>query len=286
MPIERAQLLRDLTWVVNSPSLIEESLPTQRLDPNDVDLDHLAQVMSDFQGSRVGRYFERLVLYWIEHVRRLEIVASAMPIRVDGRTKGEIDLLFRDEQGHLAHWELAIKFYLHKPDQTGCTLIGPNARDTFDRKLDRLLNHQLPISKHHVDGVETRRAFVKGRIFYRSENEDCAAPVRALASDHLRGTWIHASEVGMLHDQSTVYQVLPKPLWLAELNSPAPNLAIHSHGELAQLVAKNFRSGDRPILVARLSDLPSAAEKTRPTKMAEIERTFIVADTWPESDHL
>ena len=165
--MKHSRQLRDLTWAINSQSLLTES-PLARLDPSEVDPEHLRRFLEDDPSRRVGRYFERLVLYWLTHVRKVEVIASSLQIRDGNRTIGEIDLLFRDEQGRVTHWEIAVKFYLYLSSGTfiGSHYIGPNAGDTFERKMERLFDHQLPRSITHFPEVEVRQALVKGRMFY------------------------------------------------------------------------------------------------------------------------
>lgn len=165
--------LDDLTWAIASPSLLADCPVVPDFDPDRVDPEHLAAFLAETPGHRVGRYFERLVLYWLQYVRRVEIVAKSLQIREGNRTVGEIDLLFRDEQHRLNHWEIAVKFYLHfqHKNLSGSHFIGPNAADTFERKMERLFGHQLPRSEASFPEVEIRQAFVKGRIFYHPNQE-------------------------------------------------------------------------------------------------------------------
>lgn len=274
----RNQYLRDLEWVIHSPSLLSEG-PTcfnaagDKTNLNDVDPEHLADFIQQAPSYRVGRYFERLVLYWLQHVRRVEIVAQSQQIREGNITVGEIDLMFRDEQGRLTHWEVAVKFYLHYPHNTaiGSHFIGPNAADTFERKMDRLFLHQLPRSKKHFPDVEIREAFVKGQIFYHANHDAMQQhplPQR-MSLGHTRGVWLRESELDWFNQiPSASYRILRKPNWLT-VDRTAKQ---HPETELIEVLKVGFAETKRPVLVSQESK-----------DGTETERIFVVSDEWPST---
>jgi hypothetical protein len=277
------QLLRDLAWAVNSPSLIRDELAqphtrSYRLDPATVDVEHLHESFADHCERRVGRYFERLVVYWLRHVRGLEIIAQTFPVREGGRTLGEIDLVFRDELGRVTHWELAVKFYLDaskddsQSDGAGIRLIGPNARDSFEEKMNRMYGHQLRLSEQHFPDVEARSAFVKGRIFYRDPDAPFDNPPERLSPQHLRGSWLHASDIELIPRDPAGFRALPKPFWLSPETSELADTSILGRSELIETLGKHFEQQDRPVLV---SQLVASGEG-----LTESRRFFVVSDAW------
>ena len=171
--------VRDLMWVANSPSLLAVSgdmTPTgthnelfgvaidqPSLNQSAINADHLQDFLAKNPHNTVGRYFESLVYYWIKYIRGLEILVCNEQIKRAGRTIGEIDLIFRDEQDRFVHWETAVKFFLHfpQPHSFSSDYVGPNARDNLDRKIHHLFGHQL---KQSPDGpiktISTRHLFV------------------------------------------------------------------------------------------------------------------------------
>jgi hypothetical protein len=278
------QLLRDLAWAVNSPSLIREEIAecdtrSIRLDPASVDILHLHESFAGHDERRVGRYFERLIAYWLRHVRGLEVIAQTVPVREGGRTLGEIDLVFRDELGRVNHWELAVKFYLgasnvdSQADGPGVRLIGPNARDNFEEKMNRMYGHQLKLSERHFPDVEARRAFVKGRIFYHVRDAPEGNLPERLSPEHLRGHWFHASEIGLIPHDAAGFRVLPKPFWLSAHVSKFPDASIIGRAELSENLHAHFKRRDRPVLVSQLV----AGDKG----LTESCRFFVVSDPWP-----
>ncbi len=278
----RVPYVCDLTWVINSPSLIAGGPVVDPVDPRQVDARHLVAYFDGFSGHRVGRYFERLVLYWLRYIRRVEIVAQSLQIRDGKRTIGEIDLLFRDEQGRLTHWEIAVKFYLHvaHPQALGSHYIGPNVRDTFERKMERLFLDQLPRSERDFPDVEVRQAFVKGRIFYQPHEAVPAPPPEHLSPEHLRSEWIRAADVAALHDRGdTVYQILEKPFWLSEQTARQGDSELLSHEELVERLKEHFATRDRCVLVAQLE---AGSGSSSAAMLDETQRLFVVPDHWPD----
>ncbi len=278
--------LRDLEWVVRSPSLItgdtDRSVVLQpfasSFDSSQVDLEHLRSFLDRKPNHRVGRYFERLVLYWIKFICGFEVVASSHAIRRSGRTVGELDLLFRDERGRLTHWELAVKFFLYYPKEPvrERRYIGPNPADRLDLKIARVFEHQLELSRDFFPEVEQRAALIKGRIFYPDggevQNLDCF-----LTRDHLRGTWLHASQIRevLSFRDSVRYQIQRKPHWLSAALVAKSDAGLMTAADVASHIAEHFaRFATRPLLISQLSE--------RPSHWLEESRFFVVDDSWPE----
>lgn len=268
----------DLIWAVNSPSLISNAGHHERLDSCDVNPEHLASFLEDFKGHRVGRYFEQLIFYWLKYIRRVEIIAQSLPIRDGNRTLGEIDLLFRDEQGRLTHWEIALKFYLHFPHPSliDSHFIGPNATDTFERKMERLFQHQLPRSEATFPDIEIREAYVKGRIFYHPLTPPIETFPEHLSADHLRCHWIRSSQLDLIiPSNGERFRVLDKPCWLSEEIAVQRDNNLLSWHQLAEQLEPHFAKGGHPVLISKLRSVDQ--------KFVESQRTFVVPQHWPGS---
>ena len=218
----------------------------------------------------------------MKYIRRVEIVAQALPIRDGKRTLGEIDLLFRDEQGRLTHWEIALKFYLHFPHPSSLNshFIGPNAADTFERKMERLFQHQLPRSESAFPDVENRQAYVKGRIFYHPLAAPSLDLPKHLSPDHLRCHWIRSSQLDLISPSvGELFRVLHKPFWLsdemvAREMSPYSEAEFVSWQELSEQLEKHFARDGHPVLISKLN-LSNRG-------LAESKRIFVVPECWPE----
>lgn len=290
------QLVRDLAWAVTSRSLlidcpmIDDSIAEQttergdspqlarwQFDQTQIDPDHLSAFLAASPIRGVGRYFERLILYWLKYIRQFEIVANSLQLRDGKRTIGEIDFLFYDEQCRMTHWETAVKFYLHFPGRLldDDQYIGPNATDTLERKTKRLLQHQLPRSQSYFPEVKVRAALVKGRIFYHPRQESRPELPSQLSPDHLRGLWIRNSELDALSSGPDVrFRRLHKPLWLSDEVGGVEDEDILSADDLGESLRKHFATSDRAVLISELT--PSGQ------RFVESNRIFVVSDRWPQ----
>ena len=277
-----SQQVRDLKWVVMSPSLICHSQNNSELaefeNTESIDERELAAFLTPYAKFRVGEYFEGLVLYWLDKLCQLKIVAQQQQIRDGKQTIGEIDFLFEDEAGELNHWETAVKFYLHFPEDnpTGSHFVGPNASDWFEKKIKRLTGHQLPFGKKHFPDVTRSTAFVKGMIFYHPHVTPPSQLPENLSASHLRGTWIRNSEISWLNDtkEKRVFRILHKPYWLSPEVSSSENKDLKSFDELKFDLEMHFKKKEWPILISVLK-CPQAL-------CVEIDRVFVVGESWPQ----
>ena len=104
--------VRDLAWVMKSPTMLKGNIPEYPIfsvqDCGDVfakAIDKLHQLEEDptpllsyleqLSSHRVGRYFEALIHFWLDHLTEFEVIASNLQIKDGKRTSGEIDFLFR-----------------------------------------------------------------------------------------------------------------------------------------------------------------------------------------------
>ncbi len=260
--------MRDLTWVIASPPLLQLSdaqIPAS-FDPQQVNSDHLLAFFADRSEHRVGHYFENLIHYWLVHIRGVELLAHRQPVHDGDRRLGELDFIFRDETGQLTHWEVAVKFYLQsktKGDQSA-QFLGPNTSDSLERKLARMRDHQLPLSRLIYPEIAKRQAFVKGRIYYHP-SADTDSLSSDLCTGHLRGTWLHAYELQSYVDSfraGTQFSELKKPFWFTPSGEPSPISKMPEH-------------------VDRQMDEPTVHNALFDENGFECQRLFIVPDSWP-----
>ena len=284
---ETQQLVLDLLWAVNSPSLLRVAenqgfdSPVRMLHQRDIQTADLVDFMAKGSTRSLGQYFERLISFWLHKIRQVDVLYESFVIRERKRTIGEIDFIFIDEQSRMTHWEVAVKFYLFSSDTygLGSHYLGPNAVDTLDRKLERLLHHQLQRSEKLFPDVEVREPYVKGRIFYPLLQPDRSPVHSSLSDSHLVGSWVRHADAGMLlrsagrQLDTVAYRVLDKPHWLAEVFSYQGNETMMSSREFSAFAAHHFSESQRCLLVAQL-DFDGEGYH-------ESGRFFIVPNDWP-----
>ena len=287
------QLVRDLRWVITSPSLINIARTTPIRPTNtgpienfglpdnwvpDPVADNLNALMCRIRNHRVGHYFEQLILYWLVQLRNCNDVRHGVQIREENRTVGEIDFMFTDESGRRTHWETAVKFYLHCPlnSSSESHFIGPNAADNFEKKTQRMLGHQLSMSRRYED-VVVREPFVKGRIFYHPDIKCPTDLPKHLSPQHLSGSWIRQSELDWLASTGvdSKFRVLRKPFWLANEFMEPGDQSLLSTAAIIDHLNDQFGESDRPVLVSRLEPDNQG--------YVEADRVFVVSNHWPGS---
>jgi uncharacterized protein len=102
--------------------------------------------------SVLGKRMEHFFASYISNFTSEEILVQNRQIIQNKETLGEIDFLLKDSVSEeISHVELIFKFYLLDPE-TGTSeldhLIGPNKRDSLNRKLERLQKRQFPLLFH------------------------------------------------------------------------------------------------------------------------------------------
>ena len=298
--------VRDLAWLLFSADLLRAQPPQAPLadlwsDPAearaaaqwlvrlDGDPTPLREMLDASQPTRLGRYAEILLGWYLGHGPAPRLVAANVPLRRDGRTLGECDFLVETSDGRRLHWELAVKCYLHSGDSraTLADFVGPNLRDRFDRKLTHLLDHQLRLSEREefatlgYPGPWLAQMFVKGWPFYRAGAVVSDPP--SLAPGHACGWWVTRTEWSAFAARHAAdgWSVLPRLAWLAPrridagvlMRESASGTSIAAPVDPETLLAHLPRPGEPSMVAAFAGDCASG--------YVERSRGFIVPDDWP-----
>ncbi|MEN8661474.1 MAG: DUF1853 family protein, partial [Lentimonas sp.] len=117
---------------------------------------------------------------------------------------------------------LAVKFYLAVERDGEWQFPGPDPRDNWQRKLDRMRSHQFVLSQTPAAKVLLKERFgiesvavrqlIYGCLFYPMSNE--ARPLPDAVNPECRmGRWLYVSEWCRELSQITHVQLVPKVLW-------------------------------------------------------------------------
>lgn len=238
--------VRDLAWLLFSADLLraqplaplaepwtgeeEASTAAAWLEQLDSKPASLHAALDATRVTRLGRYAETLLGWYLADGPAPRLVAANIALRRAGLTLGECDFLVQTSDAQRLHWELAVKCYLHAGVEEGAApgladFVGPNLRDRFDLKLAHLLDHQLRLSAREefawlgYQGPWLAQMFVKGWLFYRAGKGAGAAPddPPELAARHGRGWWVTHADWTDFADREGVdgWSVLPRLTWLA-----------------------------------------------------------------------
>ncbi|MGN8108195.1 DUF1853 family protein [Paraburkholderia sp. 22098] len=311
--------VRDLAWLLLSADLLRPQPPVGELATPFASLRQLDDIvdwlcaldaapaplhddLAATRMTRLGRYAERLLGWFLQHGPTARLVAAGVPLRRGGVTLGECDFLLHTQEGARLHWELAVKCYLHagnvdartaplSPSASSLTssltssqlsdYVGPNLKDRFDLKLAHLLGHQLPLSAREdfastgYPGPWTPQMFVKGWLFYR--HGETPADAVELDPAHGRGWWVTRSEwpdFAAAHAQH--WRVLPRLEWLAprRYGQDAEQTPSRALIDPLTLTARSTQQTG-PTMIAALAEDAAG-------RLVERSRGFVVPDEWPE----
>lgn len=192
--------------------------------------------------QKLGHLYESALAVVLEASPRFDVLAGNLQIQKDAHTTvGELDFLLRDlsNDGQLIHLELATKFYLAVPagegEGNGLALPGPDARDNYFRKIERLREHQLVLAhKHRADlPAEYRdqnivaRQLIYGCLFDPIPVDDHVRPrvppvpldgppmasLEFLNPHCRRGRWLTIDQCSEHFPSGTEFHIIPKTLW-------------------------------------------------------------------------
>jgi len=167
---------------------------------SELDLSHISPLSPPLQlphipeNTVLGKRVEHFYQFCIEQSLNYDLVAANIQVNVPNRTIGELDYLIKDiKTSKIYHVELVYKFYCYDPNSSEKSAhltstqneelskyVGPNKRDNFVYKFDRLVNHQLPLLYHpatrdmlepyrlDIDAIEQRVCFL-AHIFIPQE---------------------------------------------------------------------------------------------------------------------
>ena len=171
--------------------------------------------------QKLGHLYEDALASLLVSSPGVELVEKNLQLQQNKHsTVGELDFLIRMPDGLLVHLELATKFYLAVKTGDGFVYPGPDSRDNYDRKLDRLLSHQLTLVQRYKDCLPPEyrdsdivvRQLIYGCLFDHIVQTDLSMP-RFCNRDCRRGKWLHRSELAEWFSGETVFELVPKSLW-------------------------------------------------------------------------
>lgn len=135
---------------LNTPVLWEKSFE-ENLNQLNLSFEHNnSKIDSEFNEKRLGKLVEQFVFAQLNAHPNIQKVIQNIQIIENKITLGELDCLFKYLNEYV-HLEIVYKFYLY--DELNGPLeidnwIGPNRKDSFKFKREKLIHKQLPILHH------------------------------------------------------------------------------------------------------------------------------------------
>lgn len=166
-----------------------------------------ASMISTPTATVLGKRMEHFFACYVSRFTSEEIIAQNQQIIREKETLGELDFLLKNStSGETSHVELIYKFYLFDP-ATGNSeldhLIGPNKRDSLNRKLERLQKRQFPLlfnqaTKELLDSLDIDSGDVIQKMCFKA-SVFLPKKMGEVSFDHINhdtiaGFWIKASD--------------------------------------------------------------------------------------------
>ncbi|KJY85368.1 type II citrate synthase [Vibrio galatheae] len=208
-------LQRFYDWISTTPPLFEPKPPFEELSS----LTCPPYIDEQYQGNpRLGFIYQHLCTQLLKASDNYSLLEEEIQInKANGQTLGAIDLILHNhELQRNEHWEVAIKFYLLHQG----TWYGPNAHDQLDKKLDRMLSHQLKMSnaseflqQYPEYDQLSEHVLIQGRLYtnpFSPETipDECLG--LKLNQSQISGHWCYQSQWQQIGEP--LYE-LDKPLW-------------------------------------------------------------------------
>jgi hypothetical protein len=238
-------------------------------------------VHAHFNGLRhmpMGKYFEQLLLFILDKDSRFEVLLANHQIMDGKRTIGELDIILRDLKSNtVEHWEICLKYYLQSQrTRERQMMLGSGAKDNMDRKVRKLIDHQMKLSQHpsikYLIGTENieSKLFMKGQLFYHlGQNEIIALDVNPRSET---GYWCFHSGLKTMLDKKHKYLIITKPNWI-EKQLLESDTELDSLSKITNKINVYFNTESKALLLVGLSETPNGWK--------EQTRGFVVADGWP-----
>lgn len=152
---------------------------------------------------RLGHQMEFIFKQLLDQCNAYELMVYNLPIKDGKRTIGEIDFILNEVTSQkLVHVELTYKFYIINPEisEPVHRLMGPNKRDMFFTKMEKIKNEQFPLL-HSPQGSAalkllgmdhqyiSHKACFKAQLFAPFGNEKVG--IRPLNKACIVGYWLH-----------------------------------------------------------------------------------------------
>lgn len=211
-------------WVKQQFGLVQFDFPPVLLEPK------LPLLPNNL---RLGHQMEYVFAHLINLSLRYKVIQRNILIEQNKIRLGELDFLLQDvELNRVIHVELAYKFYLINPNITEpiYRLVGPNKRDMFFTKVDKLKEKQLPLLRHSsleplwhklalsVTNISQQCCF-KAQLFKPYQN---TSSIRPLNKNCIVGSWLSFDHFNTTAFAKGKYYIPKKLHWVISPHAQVP----------------------------------------------------------------
>ena len=212
---------------------------------------------------RLGHKMEHVFEQLIQFSREWNLIAKNLLVDKGKERIGELDFLLTHQPSNTRyHVELAYKFYIINPEITEPIhrLMGPNKRDMFYTKLDKLKEKQFPLlfSKELASQLNELKLIpeeVKQEVCFKAQlftpYENNTSSIRPLNRDCVVGNWIHFNEFNTAEFKQYEYYIPYKQEWVFK---PSLDRVYRSHYETLLEINLRMLKQNAPMLWLKKPD--------------------------------
>ncbi len=212
-------------FLMTPPLWTRSQFGLQQFPFPEIDLTRVRPISFE-SGMRLGHKMERIFTALLQGQDTYELIRENVLIKKDKKTLGEIDFLLKDmrHDGRL-HLELTYKFYLIDMDisEPIYRLVGPNRRDMFYTKLEKLRESQLTLP-HTNEGTKTLRALemepelLEQQVCFKAQLfrpfHSVQLGIRPLNKSCIAGTWMRFKDFESAEFKAHQYYFPSKEEWV------------------------------------------------------------------------
>jgi hypothetical protein len=217
----------------------------------------------DLPTIRLGKQIERVFSFLINRSLNYSILKENIQI-IDGKiTIGELDFIIKNnENSEVSHLEIVYKFYVYDPNNSETELdkwIGPNRKDSFIEKFDKLKSKQFPLlyksktadvlNDLDISKVSQKLCFMAS-LFVPFSMLDKSVSI--INNSAIVGYWLTLNDF-KIHAKSNAQYYLPKKQeWGI---APHHNSEWHSFSEVSELINESLSREFSPLVWIKTSAL-------------------------------
>ncbi|MGM0933897.1 MAG: DUF1853 family protein [Bacteroidota bacterium] len=233
-----------------------ETMPQEIPDPKK----EIPSLASNFVlGKRMESFFELL----IQNNNRYKLLANNIQISREKITLGELDFLLKDlHTNQNIHLELVYKFYVYDPSISSeeARWIGPNRKDSFLQKMEKLKQKQFPLlnKPETMDFLKTleltpedliQQTYFKAKLFLPCRFQQHKFP--KLNKECIAGYYLSFKEFDSINYNNFKYYAPPKQDWPV-----APEFGIDwvSFSEIKEQIQSSFDKKKSPLIWMKRSE--------------------------------
>lgn len=222
-------LLRYLGFLRTPPLWVKQQFGLEQFAFPEIDQERL-EAPSIPEGIRLGHQMEFIFRQCIAQSKQYTLLLYNVPIREGKNTLGEVDFILKDNlKNEFLHVELTYKFYIINPEMSEPIhrLMGPNKRDMFFTKLDKIREEQLgllntPQGKALKQAHDLQEAEIHPRVCFKAQlfipyGSD-RSHIRPLNTACVSGYWIRFEAFDSAAFRSDEYYIPYKYEWVIDPN--------------------------------------------------------------------